>query len=150
MEWEGPEIISLQQEHVGDCVYRFRFNITLGGMHFLRVTLLRTNWSAVRENDHGYQRPYFDDLLGELKVFVFEGTAFQDSSNVNARTAILDVHSKDRRRCDASMGADAPGRWVMLPPTSPIKQSWTALGSLLDKPKVYCPVCEVHQSTSKA
>lgn len=93
VEFEGPEIVSLQQEHLGACSYRFPFRLTLGGMYFLRITLLRTGWSGLSEMDHSYQRPYFDDVLGELKVFMFEGRAFQKSSNKNALREIVDVHS---------------------------------------------------------
>lgn len=93
VEFEGPEILSLEQQHIGRCSYRFPFRITLGGMYFMRITLLRTGWSNLAENDHGYQRPYFDDLLGELKVFIFEGTGFVDEKNDGAMAAIKAIHS---------------------------------------------------------
>lgn len=52
--------------------------------------------------------------------------------------------------CDISKGAVAPGRWVMKPPIKPILPTSTSLGALLDKPKVFCPVCENRKPAYRA
>mmetsp|Transcript_35259 Transcript_35259/g.86698 ORF Transcript_35259/g.86698 Transcript_35259/m.86698 type:complete len:1073 (-) Transcript_35259:188-3406(-) len=149
VDLEGPELHSLTQQHLGNCRYAFEYDTRLPGMYFLKISHYREEYSALQEHDHLYQRPMFDDLIGDIVPVVFglTGEARGTALTASRDPSLAAVHAPPAEgdaTCDTLHGATAKGRWVALPPTEANKNIFEA------RPSIFCPLCEIRKPPHRA
>lgn len=106
MELEGPEIVWMKQEHLGECKYRFEYRVAEPGLYRLVAWSYRGGFESINEVQGGSGGPYYfppiryDDLVGEwawIDLKIYPGDAW-----VKPQEAYSDM--------DECRRGDEPGR----------------------------------------
>lgn len=102
---EGSEVFSHLFQHLGDCVYKAEFRLTVQGSFYVTIQNSRENYQALNELIDAYPDTNYDYLLHPWYTIVF-GSQLETEQDILR----LRVEEKEMPLC---MGGEA-GRWIYV------------------------------------
>jgi hypothetical protein len=106
---EGPEFMSPQQLHSGNCVYSFNFVITIPGTYRLSATVIRSDWNGFWSGSDVSFPPQTLDVLTIDKQLLAFGNA---SRTLDSFTFVTSEH---HNLAPCLTSSDRSGRWIQVP-----------------------------------